>query len=332
MADEGRSAEEMAFHAAAREGKLAEYLEQNPESGNAILYRLISELVYKRLTQPAERVRGHRRCVVSVEHLEPECHDRHQDDVEAVRADLLRHACLQIANLPGWLVPRLRPVTIDAYRKRRGELGAQQRPRLPLPAWLDAALEGDPWLSALAVEILVWVGVPGLVPIGIWPLSAWTERHAEVTGAAERSEAQVAADVERVLSAMRTNPAWHAKYVERPLGRKQAPSAPQSRDGLGREHFLPLAHPDEIADARLAQLAADAIEAIEARVRDGEELNSAVLEVLGTVFRGGSGSSTDAMDDVPGHGVDAEERVAHLLADPETIDRIAQAMLKIINE
>ena len=34
--------------------------------------------------------------------LESDCHDQYQDDVAAVRADLLRHADLPIANVRGW--------------------------------------------------------------------------------------------------------------------------------------------------------------------------------------------------------------------------------------
>jgi hypothetical protein len=322
---------EREFDAAARAGRLAQYLETHPEAGNAVLYRIVSELVYKRLTQPAERGRGHQRCAVSVNHLEPDCHDRHQDDVEAVRADLLRHADKRIENPRGWLVPRLKPVTIDAHRRRRGDQGAQQRPRLPLPGWLDAALGGDPWLSALAVEILVWVGVPTAVANGIWPLGAWAERRAQAVGEPGATEARVAVDVERVLAAMRTNQGWYDKYVERPLGRKQAPAAPRARgdaEYLREPAFLPAAAPDEIAEARLAGLAGDAIDAVEARVKRGEDLRSAVVGVLGAAFGGGTGA--DEMDCPPGAGSGADERVVKLLADPATIDRIAAAFLDII--
>jgi hypothetical protein len=322
---------EREFRAAAREGRLAQYLEQNPETGNATLYRIVSELVYQRLTQPAERGRGHQRCAVSVNHLEPDCHDRHQDDVEAVRADLLRHADRHIENPRGWLVPRLKPVTIDAHRRRRGESGAQQRPRLPLPGWLDAALAGDPWLSALAIEILVWVGVPTAVQNGIWPLSAWAERRALATGEPGGTEARVAVDVERVLAAMRTNQGWYDKYIERPLGRKQAPTTPRTRgDADAREPaFLPTAQPDERADTRLVGLAGDAIDAVETRLKRGEDLRSAILAVLATTF--GRGTGADEMECAPGSGSCADERVVKLLADPGVVDRVAAAFLEIIN-
>lgn len=333
MADENTAEEEneREFRAAVREGRLAEYLEKHPEAANAVVYRIVSELVYKRLTQPAERARGHHRCAVSVGHLEPDCHDRHQDDVEAVRADLLRHAHLRIENLPGWLVPRLKPVTVDAHRRRRGDQGAQQRPRLPLPGWLDAALGGDAWLSALAIEILTWVGVPNSVQNGIWPLSAWADKRAQATGEHGGTDARVADDVERVLAAMRTNPDWHQKYVERPLGRKQAPAAPQAHAGGGREPaFLALSEPDENADALLRGLAGDAIEALVQRLAEGADLRSAIVEVLGTVF--GRGTGAEEMDRAPGGGSHADERVGRLLADPEAVDRIADTFLAIIKD
>ena len=324
---------EVVFHAAVREGRLAECMEKNSETANAMVYRIVSELVYTRLTQPAERARGHHRCALSVDLLEPDCHDRHQDDVEAVRADLLRHAHLKIDNLPGWLVPRLKPVTVDAYRRRRGDQGAQQRPRLPLPAWLDAKLGGDRWLSTLAIEILTWVGVPNSVQIGLWPLGAWADRRAHFTGDHGNSEARVAHDVEQVLAAMQTNPGWYEKYVERPLGRKQAPPALRPDINVGSQDeslFLVLTDPGENTDARLRELAADAIEAISQRLAKGADPHSAVVEVLGSVFNGGTGA--EEMDRAPGDGSHADERMATVLADPETINRIAGALLEIVKD
>lgn len=323
---------ERELHAALRKGQLALYLERYPEAGNAVLYRIVSELVWLKITQPAERARGHMRCAVSVGRLEPECHDRHQDDVEAVLADVRRHAELRIKNLRGWLVPRLKPVTIDAHRRRRGAQGAQQRPRLPLPGWLDAALGGDEWLSALAIEVLTWVGVPHAVNGGIWPLGAWADRRAQFTGELGCTEARVLMDVEQVLAAMRKNSTWYEKYVEIPLGRKTPPSAPQSSGDAetGREPaFLALTRPDEVLDGQLVGLAGDAIEAVEARLRDGQDLRAAVVDVLTTAFNGGVG--TEDMDRVPGDVPGTDEQVVRRLADPETVDRIVKAFLDIIN-
>lgn len=237
---------ELDLHAAAAKGRLAQYMIDSPAAGKAVLYRLVSELVYERITWPVERARGHRGCTVSADRLLPDCHDRHQDDVEAVLAHVMRHADQPIANLRGWLVPRLRPVTVNANRVRRGASGALQRPHLP--HWLDTALGGDRWLTELALEILTGVGVPTAAADGIWPLSAWAERRGRATGEYGCTEADVASDVERVLAVMRTHPTWYEKYVERPLGHKQVPltSQPQGDAEEAREPSpLLLTAPDE---------------------------------------------------------------------------------------
>jgi hypothetical protein len=319
------------LYAAARDGRLTEYLRTDPQNANASLYAVVSGLVYERLTRRVERSRGHHGCAVSVDRLEPDCHDQYQDDVAAVHADLLRHAGQRIENLPGWLVPRLKPVTIDDHRRRRGARGAQQRPRLPLPAWLDAELGHDPWLAGLAVEILGWVGVPVAVCNGMWPLASWADRRARATGELGCTEVRVAGDVERVLAAMRTAPAWYEKYVERPLGRKQAPvaSPPQTDASSPQEPpALLLAPPHEVADVRLLETASEAIDAIAERVRRGEDTHSAVVEVLAVLF--GSGTGAEEMDCAPGTQSNVDERMAGLLADRATVDRIAATVLEII--
>lgn len=331
----GRSAHEEAepeLYAASAQGRLAEYLEKSPIEGNSALYSLISGLVYANLTRPAERDRGHRACAGSVDRLAPECHDRHQDDVEAVFADVLRHAGERIENLPGWMVARLKPVTIDANRARRGSRGALHKPRR-LPKWLCAALGDDPSLIELAGEILTWVGVPIAAPNGIWPLGAWSERRSSTTGDHTWTEARMAAEVERVLAAMRTRPDWHERYVERPLGHKQPPltSAPRAGDGPGYEPApLPPVERHEIAETQLRGLAFDMIEAITTRLRHGADLHTAVVEVINLGFSGGTGA--DEMDCAPGGGSGIEEKAAHELADPATVDRIVAAFLTIAEE
>jgi len=322
---------ELEFHAAVARGRLGEYMTRNPRTGKEVLYRIVSELVFERITRPAERARGHRGCAVSPDRLTPDCHDRHQDDVEAVLADVLRHAEEPIANLPGWLVPRLRPVTVDANRVRRGARGALQRPRLPY--WLDTALGGDRWLTELALEILNWVGVPTAAANGIWPLAAWAERRDRATGEHGCTEVGVASDVERVLTAMRTRPTWYEKYVERPLGHKQAPLPPASRagaDSMRELVALPPARPDEIEETLLHGLVAAAIDAVETRLRAGEEPRAAVLAVLRTVF--GAGPGAEDMDKVPGQGADLDEQAFRLLANPDTVDRVVAEFLQIIAE
>ncbi|HEV2637925.1 MAG TPA: hypothetical protein VGX23_22430 [Actinocrinis sp.] len=323
--DAERADAERELLAAAREGRLAQYLHEHADRGRTALYRLVSELVYERTTRPNERRRGHDLCAASLAKLGPDCHDKHQDDVEAVFLHVLRHQDLHFENLPGWLVPRLGPVTVDAHRRRRGERGALQRPRLP--GWLADELGQDPWLRRLVVNILDWVGVTATAATGLWPLGAWAQQRALAYGEPECSEARVAQDVERVLAAMRRRPAWFAEYVERPLGRKQPPLA---ADQGGEPDYVAGARPDEVADSLLAQLAWAAIEALDAQLKQGAPLRAAVLAVLGEVFGRDSGAAE--MDRAPGGGPGARERAAQLILEPQVLDRVVDAVIAIIED
>src|SRR5205823_15053751 len=115
-----------------------------------------------------------------VRRLADECLDRFEDDVEAVVYDVLTHADRPIRQLEAWVSSRLRAATVNHHRAVRGERGALQRPRLP--RWLAAGLGHDRWLEELALQILTWVGVPTTAGRQVWPLDAWTQRRAEVTG------------------------------------------------------------------------------------------------------------------------------------------------------
>ena len=297
-------------------------------SGGA--YDIVWPVVFNRLTRPVEHRRGHHRCAASVHDLEPECLDRFQDDVEAMLDDLFRNAKVPIHNLEGWIASRLNAATVNAYRRRRGERGALQRPRLP--RWLAEGLGHDPWLAALAVEMLVWVGVPTAAGNETWPWSAWAERRSVVTGGRGGTAADLVKEVDAVLAAMRQSRAWYESFVERPLGRKQAPLFPANGNdpNLGREQpHLALTPRHESDDARLAELAALAVKAIEARLRQGEDPRSAVEAVLRTVF--GSETGVEHMDRVPGADPAEDERVAALLADPQSLDRLVSAVLNIVN-
>jgi hypothetical protein len=294
-------------------------------------YAIVWPLVFARLTRKIELDRGHHVCASSVHRLEPDCHDRFQDDVEAVLDDLIHNAREPIANLEGWMVPRLRPVTIDAHRRRRGERGAQQRPRLPLPLWLATALGNDPWDSTLAIEILTWVGIPATAGASIWPLGAWADRRAELTRQFNVAEVEIAEDVERVLAAMRTNKAWYLKYVERPLGRKHAPVLPAQRtdpDPIHDPTDLALVERHEVEDQLLTGLAAVAVAEIEARMVRGEDLRRAVVDVVGLVF--GSGTGAEDLDRTPGNAPAHDERVSVILKDPTRVDRIVHTFIEII--
>jgi hypothetical protein len=330
----GDEANTVELFAAAREGGLRTFLADRPETGNAVLYRVVSDLVYERLTRPIERGRGHRSCLVSVARLEADCHDRHQDDVAAVWSYLLRHCDQPIANLPGWLASRLTPITIDAHRARRGALGALQRPRLP--RWLVEALGSDTWLCWLALGMLTWAGVPAAVSNGLWPLGAWAEHRARMTGTA-CTEPQVERDVERVRRAMCAKAGWYERYVEVPLGRKRpALVTPLGGDGCGVledgavRGLPPLspAEPGRRLEVWLHEAAAAAIAAIEERVAAGEQVRAACISVLSEIFASGAGA--ESVDCVPSAAPDYSAQVELRLADPASVDRIADALLEII--
>lgn len=291
-------------------------------------YDIVWRVVFQRLTRRVELARGHHACASAIHRLEPECLDRFQDDVEAVLDDLLRNAKLPISNLEGWIASRLTAATVDAHRRRRGQRGALQRPRLP--GWLAESLGRDPWLTTLAVEILVWVGLPTTAGVDVWPLNAWAEHRAVLTGDFRGSDRMIARDVERVLAAMQQRPTWYADFVERPLGRKQAPvlsKPPTDVDAPTSEAHLSLVRRHETDEARLVDLAATAVAAIEARIQRCEDLRSSVVEVITAVF--GSGTGAEDLDRPPGAAPDEDERVRRLVADPATIDRIVAAVLEI---
>lgn len=293
-------------------------------------YEIVWPVVFRRLTRRVELARGHHACAAAIHRLEPECLDRFQDDVEAVLDDLIRHARTPIGNLEGWIASRLTAATVDGHRRRRGERGALQRPRLP--GWLADALGHDPWLTALAVEMLVWVGLPTTAGVDVWPLGVWAERRAALTGDFRDSDRLIARDVERVLAAMRQRPAWYENFVERPLGRKQAPVLPAARDDVDTtpDHpGLSMVDRHEADEARLVDLAAAAVAAIEVRWRRREDLRSVAVDVITTVF--GSGTGAEALDRPPGAAFDEDERVRRLIADPATVDRIVATIVDILS-
>lgn len=328
---DGEDGERKALLAAVKKIPLNEYLTANPITGRETLYRITAKLVFERVTRPVERNRGHDRCTASPEKMLPECHDAHQDDVVAVFEDVLDKSARTFENLEGWIATRLKPATIDAYRKRRGALGAPQRPRLT--AWLETALGEDPWLRRLALNVLEWVGVTATVAGGIWPLGAWAQQRARMTGELFCTEAQIAADLERVLRAMRTRPGWFEDSVERPLGRKQAPLLPQRFGGperVGEPEYVTYYTPDETAEALLTHLAWTAVRVLERRLARGDDVRETIVEVVGEVF--GAGSGAEEMDRVPGSGGDARERIASLILEPEVLERVVAAVYEIFEK
>ena len=294
------------------------------------VYEVAWPLVFARLTRRLELQRGHPACAASLRGLADECFDRFQDDLEAVVADVLRRATVPIDNLDAWICSRLNAATVDAHRRRRGERGALQRPRLP--AWLRDALCNDRWLTTLAIEMLVWVGVPATAGTGAWPLDSWAHRRAVLTEDWRGSDpSTVAREVEIVRRAMERRPGWYAAYVEAPLGRKQAPVVPAPRDASDRTvepAALPLVERHEVDDARLRDLASLAVAAIGDRIAHGEAPTTAVTDVVTVTFGGGTGG--DSLDVAPTASASDDERVVALMADPAVVDRVVATVLSII--
>ncbi len=292
-------------------------------------HEIVWPVVFQHLTRRLEKNRGHHACASGVHRLEPACLDRFHDDVDAAVDDLLRNAKMPIFNLEGWVSKRLKVSTVDAYRRRRGERGALQRPRLP--RWLIDALSGEPRLIRLALDMLEWVGVDANAAAHVWPITTWAERRAATTHDFDAAYREVTADVETVVAAMRRRPQWYDDYVERPLARKQLPvlSSPRDDQDLAGESWSAVqTRQDEAGDSRLGELASVAIEAILARLRLGEDPERVVREVVTTAF--GAGSGAEELDRRPGHGAHDEEQVSVALADPAVIEHIVALVQSLI--
>jgi hypothetical protein len=315
----------------ASQGRLAEVTRSAPTRERTLLtgaaFTLAWPIVFNRITRVYERQRGHHACAVGVGRLADGCLDRFHDDVEAVVDDLLTHSTTRILNVEGWITSRLRAVTVDAHRRRRGARGALQRPRLP--RWLVEELAGDAWLQQLAVEILVWVGVPTSAGAQLWPLDSWAERRALVTGDQYGSgTGTVQREVELVLAAMRCRPRWYAVHVERPLGMKTPPLAPIPVDAepIAESHALVLTKPDEIADSRLADLASLALVAIEQQFAADPRDVAAIGRIIATVFGriDTSGAFAQTPDQLGGRSLRA------LVDDPGELRRIVEVVREIV--
>lgn len=301
----------------------------------AAVYALVWPLVYRQLTCGLELRRGpaHRACARSVRTMAADCADRFEDDVAAVVDYVLRYARQPIHNLEGWISSRLCAAVVDAHRRSRGERGAAQRPRLP--RWLASRLAGDPWRTHLALAILTWVGIPATAGTGLWPLDSWAAARAELTGDWSGSDlATTGRDVEAVLSVMRTDPAWYAKCVERPLGFKQAPvysAGPGAGGGPDAQPpALALVEPHEIEDARLLALAGAALAEIRRGLAGGADPHACIPGVIQTVFA--EPDPARELARVPHDGMDSSDRIPALLVDQATLDRIIAVALAITAE
>jgi hypothetical protein len=292
-------------------------------------YELAWPIVFSRLTRRIEQQRGHAACAAGVGNLADDCLDRFHDDVEAVVEDMLTHARRPIQNLEAWVSARLGAATVNAHRRWRGRRGALQRPRLP--GWLADALGHDRWLTRLATSILVWVGVSDTAGTEVWPTESWAQERARCLGDwPGSSRATVAREIEFVLRAMRTRPAWYESFVERPLGAKQAPVASAGADPYGEPAApLVLGDPDGTVETDLNRLAADAVHLIACRVARGEEARSTVSEVIRSVF---GGVVPAALDRAPHAAADPLGGVTGALADRDRLGGIVSTVLSIIAE
>jgi hypothetical protein len=292
-------------------------------------YDLVWPIVFDRVTRRFEKQRGHVLCATGIAQLNDDCLDRFHDDVEAVVDDLLTHARRPIRHVEGWVAARLGAATVNAHRRRRGERGALQRPRLP--GWLVEALDRDPWLTTLATNMLVWVGVRGTAGNQVWPLEVWAQERGATTGDWQGSDpATVGREIDRVLAVMRRRPDWCASFVERPLGAKQPPVVAMATDLYG-EPVTPLGQDDDGVriDSELQRLAGDAMRAISDRVDRGEAAESAVVGVIHTVF-GGVLSGT--LDQAPHGAADPLGGITGALSDQRRVNAIVSTALTIIGE
>ena len=287
-------------------------------------YAMVHPIVFGVVTKRIARNRGHHACGQGLRQLEENCLDGFHDDLEAVVEHLLS-STQPIADLEGWLNRRALNVTIDSHRRRRGESGALQRPRMTRA--LADGLGDDPWLRELALKILVWVGVPVGVGATLWPVDSWAADRAVRTGDHRGSTAtQVLADVEKVLVVMRRQPEWYRKHVEDPLGRKSVPVGGSPGEGAGDPKPLVT---DGGGEDRAADLAGLAVEAIRAGLGRGEDATATVVRVLSELFLGGTGA--DEIDRVPGGGSGRDERVSALLGDPAAVAVLVERVLRIVH-
>jgi hypothetical protein len=308
-------------------GRLASVAASNAREhallGSAV-YAVAWPIVFSRVTRSVEMQRGHRGCMGSVHTLAPECLDGFEDDVAAVVDYVLRFADTPISNLGGWIASRVQKACVDGHRRRRGQRGALQRPRLP--EFVASGLAGDPWLCFLAVAVLTWVGLPMTAGCGLWPLEEWgRSREARVPGSDAGDGAAVERDIETVLTAMRARPAWYERYVEVPLGRKQPPVYPTA-DAV--PPALRIVETHEFDDAMLVRLAGLALDEARLRLDAGQPPRDAVAAAIGGAF--GESCAAWGADRPPHQDPLPADRIAALLRDPAEVDRLVGAVLDIV--
>jgi hypothetical protein len=314
----------------AREGVLAERLRQARSADRTrlyqALYRAVWPIVFDTMTRGIELRRGHMNCAQGLHGLNAECLDKFHDDVAAVVDGAIRRGSVRVQNLEAWIATILNAATVDGYRRRRGERGALQRPRVP--KWLANELAGDDWLLALAVRVLVWVGLPGTAGADLWPFDSWAEQRAAATGDCVTStSATIRREVEYLLNRMRTRPEWFEAHVERPLGFKQIPTASTEPEECAA---FALVRRHELDDAHLAELARTAIKAIDLRLHAKEDARAAVSAVIRQVFCGDDASAW--FDRAPQEASRDDEWLAERLKDEIAVSRITSVVFDILAE
>jgi hypothetical protein len=294
-------------------------------------YSVVYPVVYTGLTQALERRRGHPACAVSVRHLADDCLDRFHDDVEAVVHDVVRRATAPIDNLDAWICGLINSATVNGHRRRRGEIGALQRPRAP--KWLVEGLGGDRWLVHLAVQMLNWVGNPATAGSQVWPVDSWTALRCRFTGDWDQAAGgDVRHDIETVLRVMRAKRDWYERYVEGPLGHKHVPVPRFSLESPGDGALTPalsLVDAGERDDVYMRELAHLAMTAMRTRLRAGEDPRTVVAEVINVAFGDGA---APVMDGASHLSHTEDEHVGRILRDQDTISRIVVAVLAIVED
>jgi hypothetical protein len=254
-----------------------------------------------------------------------ECLDRFQDDVAAVVDYVLRFADTPIIDLEGWIASRAQAACVDGHRRRRGARGALQRPRLP--EFVAAGLGGDQWLCFLALAVLTWAGLPTTAGLGLWPVDEWGRaRQAQVPGADPHDVVAVDRDIETVLTVMRARPVWYERYVEGPLGRKQAPVHTCAAEEA--PPALQIVETHEFDDAMLLRLARLALTQSRHRMAAGQNAHHAVAAAIRTAF--GEACASWGADRAPHQDPLPADRIAMLLRNPAEVDRLTAVVLEIM--
>lgn len=291
------------------------------------MQEIAAQVIFQQVSLPVERRRRHDDCSRGVPHLRADCLDRFHDAVEALVNRVLLKATAPILNLDAWMAASANTATIDDHRTRRGLRGAQQRPYVT--QWLRAELHDDPWLVDLALAILTWVGITDTAGAGVWPVDAWADRRARVTGDHMTSDsATVRREIEIVLNAMRRKESWYVKYILRPLECKPIAVAPTVRTWCGQPVDpapLSLVSSNEQQDGALLDLAALCLDAIRVGILErGLDPDVVVVEAIRRAFG-------HQLSDLTLHPhVDSGPDVHDTLSDPASVNRIVRTVLEIL--